>query len=38
VATAKRGRKWLGVVLLHSNDPPDQATKLLDAAFATPGA
>jgi D-alanyl-D-alanine carboxypeptidase (penicillin-binding protein 5/6) len=38
VATAKRGRKWLGVVLLHSNDPPDQATKLLDAGFATPGA
>ncbi len=38
VATARRGRRWLGVVLLHSNDPPDQARKLLDAGFATPGA
>ena len=34
VATARRGRKWLGVVLLHSTDPPDQAIKLLDAGFA----
>jgi serine-type D-Ala-D-Ala carboxypeptidase (penicillin-binding protein 5/6) len=38
VATARRGRKWLGVVLLHSADPPDQATQLLNAAFATRGA
>jgi serine-type D-Ala-D-Ala carboxypeptidase (penicillin-binding protein 5/6) len=38
VATARRGRTWLGVVLLHSNDPPDQARRLLDAGFATPGA
>jgi D-alanyl-D-alanine carboxypeptidase (penicillin-binding protein 5/6) len=34
VATARRGRTWLGVVLLHSTDTPDQATKLLDAGFA----
>jgi D-alanyl-D-alanine carboxypeptidase (penicillin-binding protein 5/6) len=38
VATAKRGHKWLGVVLLHSDDPPDQAMRLLDAGFATRGA
>jgi D-alanyl-D-alanine carboxypeptidase len=38
VATARRGRKWLGVVLLHSSDPPDQARELLDAGFATRGA
>jgi D-alanyl-D-alanine carboxypeptidase (penicillin-binding protein 5/6) len=37
VAAARRGRKWLGVVLLHSDDPPDQAMKLLDAGFATRG-
>ncbi len=37
VATARRGRKWLGVVLLHSDDPPDQAMKLLGAGFATRG-
>jgi serine-type D-Ala-D-Ala carboxypeptidase (penicillin-binding protein 5/6) len=37
VATAKRGPKWLGVVLLHSGDPPDQAIKLLDAGFASRG-
>jgi D-alanyl-D-alanine carboxypeptidase len=35
VATARRGRSWYGVVLLHSSDPPDQAQKLLTAAFAT---
>jgi len=35
VAAARRGRKWLGVVLLHSDDPPDQAMKLFDAGFAT---
>jgi serine-type D-Ala-D-Ala carboxypeptidase (penicillin-binding protein 5/6) len=34
VAAAKRGRKWFGVVLLHSGDPQDQAEKLLNAAFA----
>ncbi len=34
VATARRGRRWLGVVLLHSDDPPDQAMKLLDLGFA----
>jgi serine-type D-Ala-D-Ala carboxypeptidase (penicillin-binding protein 5/6) len=38
VATARRGRKWLGVVLLHSDDPPDQAMRLLDIGFATRGA
>ena len=38
VATARRGRKWLGVVLLHSDDPSDQAQKLLNAGFATRGA
>jgi serine-type D-Ala-D-Ala carboxypeptidase (penicillin-binding protein 5/6) len=34
VAAARRGRVWLGVVLLHSGDPSDQAQKLLYAAFA----
>jgi D-alanyl-D-alanine carboxypeptidase (penicillin-binding protein 5/6) len=38
VATARRGHKWLGVVLLHSSDPPDQAMELLGAGFATRGA
>jgi serine-type D-Ala-D-Ala carboxypeptidase (penicillin-binding protein 5/6) len=38
VAAARRGHKWLGVVLLHSDDPPDQAMKLLGAGFATRGA
>jgi serine-type D-Ala-D-Ala carboxypeptidase (penicillin-binding protein 5/6) len=38
VAAARRGHKWLGVVLLHSEDPPDQATQLLDEGFATRGA
>jgi D-alanyl-D-alanine carboxypeptidase (penicillin-binding protein 5/6) len=38
VAAARRGHKWLGVVLLHSEDPPDQATQLLDKGFATRGA
>ncbi len=38
VATARRGHTWLGVVLLHSADPPDQAETLLNAGFATPGA
>jgi serine-type D-Ala-D-Ala carboxypeptidase (penicillin-binding protein 5/6) len=34
VATARRGRTWLGVVLLHSTDTADQAVKLLNAGFA----
>jgi D-alanyl-D-alanine carboxypeptidase len=38
VASARRGREWLGVVLLHSEDPPDQARLLLDRGFATHGA
>ena len=33
VATARRGRTALGVVLLHSVDPPTQARKLLDRGF-----
>jgi D-alanyl-D-alanine carboxypeptidase (penicillin-binding protein 5/6) len=35
VAAARRGRVWLGVVLLHSADPSDQAQELLNAGFAT---
>jgi D-alanyl-D-alanine carboxypeptidase (penicillin-binding protein 5/6) len=38
VATARRGRRWLGVVLLHSGNPYDQATALLNAGFAKPAA
>jgi serine-type D-Ala-D-Ala carboxypeptidase (penicillin-binding protein 5/6) len=34
VATAKRGGIELGVVLLHSYNPTDQAAKLLDRGFA----
>jgi serine-type D-Ala-D-Ala carboxypeptidase (penicillin-binding protein 5/6) len=34
VATARRGRTWLGVVLLHSGDTLDQAERLLGAGFA----
>jgi serine-type D-Ala-D-Ala carboxypeptidase (penicillin-binding protein 5/6) len=37
VASARRGHKWLGVVLLHSDDPPDQAQQLLNAGFRAPG-
>jgi len=37
VAAARRGRAWLGVVLLHSGDPSDQAQKLLNAGFAKVG-
>lgn len=33
VATARRGNRHLGVVLLHSVDPPDQARQLLDLGF-----
>jgi D-alanyl-D-alanine carboxypeptidase (penicillin-binding protein 5/6) len=38
VVAARRGRTWLGVVVLHSSDPPDQAMELLNAGFATRGA
>jgi D-alanyl-D-alanine carboxypeptidase len=38
VASARRGRTWLGAILLHSEDPPDQATQLLDRGFGTRGA
>ena len=34
VAAARRGGRWLGVVLLHSTDPSMQAQQLLDAGFA----
>jgi D-alanyl-D-alanine carboxypeptidase len=37
VATARRGRTWLGVVLLHSADPPGQAITLLNAGFRAIG-
>lgn len=33
VAAARRGRMRLGVVLLHSIDPPTQAPKLLNGGF-----
>lgn len=33
VATARRGALRLGVVLLHSNDPGGQASRLLDHGF-----
>jgi D-alanyl-D-alanine carboxypeptidase len=33
VGVARRGGRTLGVVLLHSPDPPGQAPKLLNAAF-----
>ncbi len=33
VATAKRGKRELGVVLLRSPNPPEQARKLLDRGF-----
>ena len=38
VATARRGRAWLGVVLLHSGNTYDQAQTLLNAGFAKLGA
>ncbi len=38
VATARRGGRWLGVVLLHSANTPDQAQQLLNLGFRTPGA
>jgi serine-type D-Ala-D-Ala carboxypeptidase (penicillin-binding protein 5/6) len=34
VVTARRGRAWLGVVLLHSGNPSAQAQQLLNAGFA----
>ncbi len=34
VAAARRGRAWLGVVLLHSRNPSLQAQQLLNAGFA----
>ena len=34
VATARHGRRWLGVVLLHSADEITQAPALLNAGFA----
>lgn len=33
VATARRGRTWLGVVLLHSGNTSAQAQQLLNAGF-----
>jgi D-alanyl-D-alanine carboxypeptidase len=36
VAAARRGARRLGVVLLHSPDPGDQARKLLDRGFRAP--
>jgi D-alanyl-D-alanine carboxypeptidase (penicillin-binding protein 5/6) len=38
VATAKRGGVELGVVLLHSYNPSDQAARLLDRGFKAVGA
>jgi serine-type D-Ala-D-Ala carboxypeptidase (penicillin-binding protein 5/6) len=38
VATARRGRAWIGVVLLHSGDAAGQAQQLLDAGFRKLGA
>jgi serine-type D-Ala-D-Ala carboxypeptidase (penicillin-binding protein 5/6) len=37
VATARRGRTWLGVVLLHSANTEAQAETLLNAGFAKLG-
>ena len=37
VAAARRGRTWLGVVLLNSADDIDQSEKLLNAGFAKLG-
>ncbi len=35
VASARRGRRWYGVVLLHSANTAGQAQRLLDLAFST---
>ena len=37
VGTARRGRTWLGVVLLHSGNSGAQAQRLLNAGFAAGG-
>ena len=37
VATARRGKAWFGVVLLHSANIELQAEALLNAAFAKDG-
>jgi serine-type D-Ala-D-Ala carboxypeptidase (penicillin-binding protein 5/6) len=37
VATARRGRIWLGVVLLHAGDTSTEAQQLLNAGFAKLG-
>jgi D-alanyl-D-alanine carboxypeptidase len=37
VVSARRGRTWLGVVLLHSPDAASQAQALLNAGFKRPG-
>ena len=37
VATARRGQRELGVVLLHSYSPSDQAQRLLNRGFKTLG-
>jgi D-alanyl-D-alanine carboxypeptidase (penicillin-binding protein 5/6) len=37
VATAQRGHRWLGVVLLHSGNWLTQAEQLLNAGFAAGG-
>jgi serine-type D-Ala-D-Ala carboxypeptidase (penicillin-binding protein 5/6) len=36
VATVRRGKRWLGVVLLHSGDTSIQAQQILGAGFARP--
>ena len=36
VATVRRGKRWLGVVLLHSGDTSTQAQQILGAGFAKP--
>jgi D-alanyl-D-alanine carboxypeptidase len=36
VATARRGNRWLGAVLLHSGDTSIQAQQILNAGFAKP--
>lgn len=36
VATVRRGKRWLGVVLLHSGDTSIQAQQILGAGFAKP--
>ena len=33
VATVRRGKTWLGVVLLHSGNPAGQAQQLFNTAF-----